>query len=653
MILREDLQALTGVAQERLEADDRSRVRWTWWYSALFLAAGAGALWWHAASYLPFFSDDGFISLRYSQRWVQGEGLTWTAGERVEGYSNLLWVLLCAVPGALGFPWVDGARFVGVASIVLAMGAVLLAARPRRWLDGISALAGTALLASSASVAVWAIGGLEAPLVAGLVAWGVVLGERALNAQGPTGRMSRDLWWSAACFGLLCWCRPDGFLWGTGVVLGALVGWRRLAFRYSLAVCGALLLFVGAQLAFRMAYYDDPLPNTAYAKVALGEQRLALGWRYWVDSLIPLAATWSAFVLAGLTAVFDRSLRALTCLVFAPALVWTTYVIGVGGDIFPAWRHWVPLTALAAVAVTWVLRRGRASERDGDSLVSRSSEWRWAITLALLAFVGGSNDPRNWARAERWEWDGRTVGRILKEAFGGQQPLLAVDAAGALPFFSELPALDMLGLNDRFLAHNRPKNFGKGPVGHELGNADYYLARKPDIVCFAVPPCSFSAKYPEQRKFAASSEFRQGYAPARLVAGRGKRALVSELWVAKNGRVGIQRDGNRVRIPAYLFSGRSDAVQAELGGGTVVTRWMAQKKSSLWGIELASGRWQVSVPGHEGAATLRVKQERVLVAEGAAKDVLTVDVPEGGVWTIEVQAGVRGFAAREILLERR
>lgn len=40
--------------------------------------------------YLPFMADDAFISLRYAERLAAGNGLTWTDGERVEGYTNLL-----------------------------------------------------------------------------------------------------------------------------------------------------------------------------------------------------------------------------------------------------------------------------------------------------------------------------------------------------------------------------------------------------------------------------------------------------------------------------------------------------------------------------------------------------------------------------------
>jgi hypothetical protein len=655
MTLRDDLGLYLDAPEERALASSRSLLRWAWWWSALFLVAGAGALWWHAAQYLPFFSDDGFISLRYSQRLAEGEGLTWTAGERVEGYSNLLWVLLCAIPGALGFDWVGGARFVAVACVTLAMAAVLAAVRPRRLPEGFAAAGGAALFASTASVAVWTVGGLEAPLVAGLLAWGVVFGRASLRDE-----RSRARWFSALCFGLLCWCRPDGFVWGAGVALGALIGWRRPALKYALTVGLATLLFVGVQLAFRWLYYDDLLPNTAYAKVALGPERFALGWKYFVDSLSPLAAIWGALVLLAVSACCERRLRGPAALLLVPAVAWTAYVILVGGDIFPAWRHWVPLTSLAAVAVAVMATRTEGTNPNGTVQEhSRTAgspvlpDGRWVVTLAALALVGGFHDPGNWAREERWEWDGRPVGILLKQAFRDREPLLAVDAAGALPFFSELPTLDMLGLNDRFLAHHRPEFFGHGPVGHELGNADYYIERKPDIVCFAVPPCSFPAKYPEQRRFAASSDFRNGYAPVRLLARTGRRPLMSELWFAKEGRAGIRRAATRVSIPAYLLSGRSDGVHGQLEGDAVVTRWASRKKGFLSGIRLEPGTWQISFPGFRGEATVRVKQGENLLGGGPVGGRLSVTVPARRAVTVEVQAGEKPFAAGEILLERR
>ncbi|HVM96320.1 MAG TPA: hypothetical protein VMT89_08015, partial [Candidatus Acidoferrales bacterium] len=58
------------------------------------------------------------------------------------------------------------------------------------------------------------------------------------------------------------------------------------------------------------------------------------------------------------------------------------------------------------------------------------------------------------------------IGRRLHDAFAGDdQPSIAVTAAGAIPFYSQLPAVDMLGLCDpdvdQFLVRRRMN------VGHE------------------------------------------------------------------------------------------------------------------------------------------------------------------------------------------
>ena len=44
-----------------------------------------------------FVQDDAFISFRYVQNFVDGYGLVFNIGERVEGYTNLLWVLVLSV----------------------------------------------------------------------------------------------------------------------------------------------------------------------------------------------------------------------------------------------------------------------------------------------------------------------------------------------------------------------------------------------------------------------------------------------------------------------------------------------------------------------------------------------------------------------------
>jgi len=69
--------------------------------------------------------------------------------------------------------------------------------------------------------------------------------------------------------------------------------------------------------------------------------------------------------------------------------------------------------------------------------------------------------------------------------------LIAVVAAGAIPFESGLETIDMLGLNDEHIAH-RDLEVGLLPAGHEKYDSEYVLDRRPDIIILA----DFLTDYP-------------------------------------------------------------------------------------------------------------------------------------------------------------
>src|SRR5687768_10954266 len=48
-------------------------------------------------------TDDAYISYRYARNWVAGHGLVFNPGDPVEGYTNLLYVLLMALPMLLSW----------------------------------------------------------------------------------------------------------------------------------------------------------------------------------------------------------------------------------------------------------------------------------------------------------------------------------------------------------------------------------------------------------------------------------------------------------------------------------------------------------------------------------------------------------------------
>ncbi len=61
--------------------------------------------------------DDAYISFRYAANYLTGHGLVYNYGERVEGYTNFLWVMLLALlKGVFGINYFYSSRFIGVIS---------------------------------------------------------------------------------------------------------------------------------------------------------------------------------------------------------------------------------------------------------------------------------------------------------------------------------------------------------------------------------------------------------------------------------------------------------------------------------------------------------------------------------------------------------
>lgn len=566
------------------------------WPAALLVLVAGSVLLAHARRYLPFLADDALISLRYSERLLQGDGLTWNDGERVEGYSNLLWVLATALVGVVLDDLVLAARALGVVSAWACLAAVVVYRAPfasaREW---IAPAAGALLLALSGALTVWSIGGLEQPLLAALLAWAYVMALRvaappagdgaaassATSAIAPLAGFRWQRWWlPGLALGLLSWTRPDGFLFAVPLALCVTVlpGAAERGLRPALLLLAIPALFVGLQLAFRLAYYGEWAPNTALVKLAWTPQRQAQGIRY---VLAGLSVAWPLLVLAAtsVAALFEAGPRFRTITLSLALICWLAYVATIGGDIFPAWRHLVAAhVLLALLSVEGISALARRFRRVCPVLVG-------GLLLLPAMAVSQSRDPgAHAALRERWEWDAPPIAELLRRHFGARQPLLAVDAAGCLPFFSKLPALDMLGLNDAYLTHHPPKTLGQGPLGHELGDGRYFLERRPDLVIFGLPSDHGNPKFRGGWEMFRDPQFARDYERITFAAGRPERRY--RVWLRRTSdKVGERRSGSEVVLPGHLFAKGDNAVAREMEGELVTAL-----------VPKAMGRLRVSIP---------------------------------------------------------
>lgn len=539
---------------------------------------------WQATWPWPFFSDDSFISLRYSERLLQGHGLTWTetatdtatgAAEYVEGYSNLLWVLLTAGLGSLGIELVTAARALGAIATLVALWLLAAALRPRDLRTAIVAAAAPLLVATTQPVMIWTLAGLEGPLVMMLLAWGFGgLIRRCVQTETPA-LAPVSLVLAGVPFALACWTRPDGPLWaltaGTGIAVVTISNGVAPALRRAFWLGLPAMIAVVAQLAFRLYYYDDFVPNTAHVKAEFDPDQFGPGWQFVQNALFAMPGLTIAAALGTALMLLHRSTRAFTTVLLLPVLAWLSYLMVIGGDHFPGLRllHGllVPMALLAGLGL-------RTLRWPNVRLVL-------AATTAIAAGFGNAwtarHDPRSMeARSETWEWHGKALGTALRRAFvdpsrDGEAvpkplPRIAVDAAGALPYYSKLPALDLLGLCDRTIATTPFPNWIETvrpgtpkPPGHMRGNGSYAIEQQPDLMAFQHAPGLPLPVFVSACEFEDDPRFFQQYRCVLLDLGTPevlpgvRQPHVAPLWVRTEGRAGIRRSPEQVVVPAYLF----------------------------------------------------------------------------------------------------
>jgi hypothetical protein len=378
---------------------------------------------------------------------------------------------------------------------------------------------------------------------------------------------------------------------------------RSKSARVSAIAVGVLPALVTlGQIAFRVAYYGDWLPNTARAKVAFTVARVDSGWQCVTSAGHSSWALWVPAGLAFYAAWRVPARRSRILLAGFLLLVWTAYTASVSCQPF-GYRMLIPsfvlLAFLVADGLDWAQWQGP---------IALGIAWVATVTL-LFVFARGQQRDKNIAMAH-WRTPpvtvaAATIGNTLRDAFEGEDPLVAVDAAGAIPFYSKLRSVDMLGLNDAHIARHHHESFGHGVQGHELGDGAYVLSREPDIIVASVLGSSRLA-FRGGHEMDADPRFHQLYRRVR-VRGDDPVPVRFNIFCRIDGRVGIRRSQELVGIPGYLFASEK-STQAQLDAHQRFgTRFLAAATGTLEGIELPAGRWRFSPVGSEA---LRVSARR-------------------------------------------
>lgn len=357
-----------------------------------------------------FVCDDAYISFRYAKNLAAGLGLRFNPGteQPVEGYSNLLWVLVFAVVELLQQDPAIWSRVLTVPSgFALGLVATRLAQKELR-LDALGTTATALFFFTLPTVFVWSTSGL-ASMPSALFAFLVY--ERLLGDDARPRALQAGL-----CAAVTALLRVDGFAFVAmpltlALVTGLLT--KRRALVRAAVVAGALCaLAIGGQIAFRLAYHGDWLPNTVRVKV-VGADDPEVVWMRRERGLLYVAwnhLTVLSYALVPLAALAFARVRDRRLMLHALAVVagTSTFAALAGGDFMAFARLLLP--AMPYLALAFAVAFVGLRERGGPPVLAGGFAAA-AIALSLLPAYDVHLVPRPLLERAHFRWSERDDGR--------------------------------------------------------------------------------------------------------------------------------------------------------------------------------------------------------------------------------------------------
>ncbi len=434
---------------------------------------------------LRWVCDDAYIAGRYAQHVASGQGLVFNLGEPVpvEGYSDLLWVLIGAGLERAGLRSPEVIGWVSALSGVILLLSVRRVLVRRVGVSGATATAAVAVLSAAPPFAAWATSGLETmPATAAFFAL-VTLASTGTTPLAGVG---------AALAGFaLATLRPEGLLAAMAVVGGS--WWARPQGRGALRVAAACLVALAVPwLAWRLSYHGSLVPNPVRVKVALSPAVVARGLAY----VALFAGTWLTPLLLMRVGRLSEDPR---WPVVAPFVAAAGGVVGfavmVGGDYMPCGRFLHAALPLLVVPLAVSLDRLAAGARLRAVVL--------LVTLAGLPMAEVQLVPRPLLyqlqrvvgtkapgfRTDRWQIDKeveRSAARVgWARAIASVVPAgrqMVARGVGALGYETGLYVLDAYGIVSPEVALERAPGKLVAPGHDRLVQRGFFMGRAPDVL---------------------------------------------------------------------------------------------------------------------------------------------------------------------------
>ena len=415
-----------------------------------------------------FIQDDAYISYRYVDNYINGQGLVYNIGERIEGFTNFGWVIYLLFMAGLGLNFITVSKLTGA---VLGAGVIVITFRLSRMMfterEWLTVALVTMLVGINQSLAYWSPAGLEITAFAFLTALALY-------------QFLRRSKWLLLTITWAVWVRPEGALLAGLLILMEVVQTRRFP-KFTAGLSFLAFLLSIPFVVFKIAYYGSVLPNPFFAKTGVSLSQLSNGLEY-AGRFLGHYGFWGVPLCLSLVMFRKITRSAQAVLVFT--LLYTSYIVLVGGDVLKVHRFFLPIIPGFALLVGFALIAATAN------LSFRSK--RSIITLiAIVSIVLTVLIPQEYVTFNKNEIDHT---RQMKFLAGKMKASDTTDFSVAIStigiFGYELighDIIDLLGLTDSTIArHSNKASMSLHSTWKEgKHNSGYVLSREPDYIVFS------------------------------------------------------------------------------------------------------------------------------------------------------------------------
>jgi len=470
--------------------------------------------------------DDAFITFQYVKNFIAGNGLVFNPGEYVEGYTSPLWLIILSFFVMVDAEIVQTAQvlsvFFGAASIIILYFLGILIFQKISKSDNnivvlkTFALSASLMLAFNGAFQYWSISGMETSLFVFLTLAGFYFYYK--NGNG------KNLFISSSLFTLGSLTRPEGWLIFGLVFIDLFYNKFKQHSIKKLIKDKVVLVFLlifffpnFLMLIFRLTYYGYPLPNTFYAKTGFNFSYLESGLRYTLD-FINTYTFYGFLLILVFSLLLTKTIRKDFFLLFVIIFVYILYVIGIGGDVLPIYRFFLPIFPIIFLLVNLFLFTNIHLKFSQKNNIIHTF-----LPLIILLMLSAYNYYSPKAKIDRFAFyednlvtkmSGTGIWLNEYQIKKNKKLTVAATTVGAFSYYSNSVVVDMLGLTDEKIAHepNPIPEISQSESGWKERNydADYILKRQPDFIYFStgIKPSAFA-----ERALFTKEEFLNYYYP--------------------------------------------------------------------------------------------------------------------------------------------